>query len=206
MNPEEIKKIQVKENLKSLFESTLDQRVNRYLEIDRQGIIGEHHFAEASSQCIQLYIDGYYLSAVMVSQAVNEGIIKFIAQRNKIKIHKKINKKFPRYLSNMFKIKTTKSVINLINEFKNNSIISGSFVDASTRIYKSFRNDIHHMNPKVSKINFPKLAKNNMQDLATIEKEIFGIKYGSSGGIIPLQPKYWDFNKDGTIPVYLRLE
>ena len=36
------------------------------------GIIPDHHFAKASTECIGLYRDGYLLSAVMVSQAVAE--------------------------------------------------------------------------------------------------------------------------------------
>ena len=36
-------------------------------EVPHQGIIANHHFAKASSECIGLYRDGYLLSAVMVS-------------------------------------------------------------------------------------------------------------------------------------------
>jgi hypothetical protein len=42
--------------------------------VAHQGIVPNHHFAAASSECIDLYRDGYALSAVMVSQAVAEGI------------------------------------------------------------------------------------------------------------------------------------
>ena len=49
-----------------------------------QGIIGDHHFAKASSECIGLYRDGYLFSAVMVSQAVAEGIWRFVLERNQI--------------------------------------------------------------------------------------------------------------------------
>jgi hypothetical protein len=83
MNEKEIKKIKVRQDLQSEFEGTIDQRVERYLEIDPQEIIGNHHFAGASSECAKLYCDGYLISAVMVSQAVNEGILRFIAERNK---------------------------------------------------------------------------------------------------------------------------
>ena len=80
-----IKKVRIKEDLQSSLDQTLDQRIDRYLEVDHQGIIGNHHFAAASSECINLYRDGYYISAVMASQAVNEGIVKLVAELNGIK-------------------------------------------------------------------------------------------------------------------------
>lgn len=53
---------------------SIEARVERNLEVAHQGIIPNHHFAAASSECIDLYRDGYALSAVMVSQAVTEGV------------------------------------------------------------------------------------------------------------------------------------
>ena len=49
-----------------------------------QGIIPNHHFGAASSECIELYRDGYLLSAVMVSQSVAEGVWRLVLERNQI--------------------------------------------------------------------------------------------------------------------------
>jgi hypothetical protein len=76
--------------------------------------------------------------------------------------------------------------------------------DASERIWCSFRNDVHHMNPKVASIPFKQLAKQNLQALAAVEREIFGVNI-EQGKLVPKQPKYWDVQKDGTVPVFLRL-
>jgi hypothetical protein len=76
--------------------------------------------------------------------------------------------------------------------------------DASERIWRSFRNDVHHMNPKVASIPFKQLAKQNLQALAAVEREIFGVNI-EQGKLVPKQPKYWDVQKDGTVPVFLRL-
>ena len=65
-------------------EQTREARVERLLEIDKQGIIENQHFARASAECIDLYRDGHFIATVMVTQAVNEGIIKFVAERNQI--------------------------------------------------------------------------------------------------------------------------
>lgn len=91
----------------------------------------------------------------------------------------------------------------LIDEFLKSNIISNECAEASNYIWESYRNDIHHMNPKVGKINFQKLAQQNLKDLAIIEKEIFGHSF-KNGAIIPNQPKYWDF-KNETTKVFLRL-
>lgn len=66
------------------FDQTLNERVERYLEVAHQGIIPNHHFAAASSECIDLYRDGYSLCAVMLSQAVTEGIWRFVLERNQV--------------------------------------------------------------------------------------------------------------------------
>ena len=166
-------------------ENAADLRIERYMEIDHQGVIGAHHFAAASSECIYLYRDGFYISAVMVSQAVNEGIIKFIAQSNGL-------------------TEKLKHDI-LMKKFLKSKILSKKSVRASNKIWKSFRNDVHHMNPKVSDIPFQELAKSNLQHLATIEKEVFSVGF-NDGKLVPHQPKYWDVREDGTVPVYLRLE
>lgn len=180
-----IKRGQLQEGLRSALEQTIDQRINRYLEIEHQGIIGNHHFADASSECINLYRDGYFISGVMVSQAVNEGIVKFVAERNGIKEKKEHSE--------------------LMKDFTQKEIMSSECTEASERIWRSFRNDVHHMNPKVAFIPFQKLAKRNLQDLAIIEKEIFGVNF-KDGKLVPHHPQYWDVQKDGTVPVFLRLE
>ena len=190
-NSERIRRIQLKESLESEFKSTVEQRINRYLEIDHQKIIGGHYFSEASSECIYLYRDGYFIGTVMMSHAINEGIIKFIAERNSIS-RKKENG-------------DTKTIEELVNEFKEKKIISNECAEASIKIWNSFRADIHHMNPTVMEIPFKGLALQNMKILAIIEKEIFGFDI-NNGALIPHQLKYWDINKNNTTTSFLRLE
>jgi len=177
-----IKRRRLQDNLRSSLEQSIDQRVDRYLEINHQWIIGNHYFAAASAECIELYRDGYFISTVMVSQAVNEGIFRFVAERNST---------------------DRGSHEQLIKELMNGNIISEDCAEASKRIWGSFRNDVHHMNPKVATIPFETLAKRNLQDLSVIEKEIFGVDV-NNGKLIPHQPKYWDIQKDGTVPAFLR--
>jgi hypothetical protein len=191
VNTDIIKRIQLKQSIESQCKDSIEEKIKRYLEIEHQGIIGGHYFAKVSSECIYLYRDGYFIGAVMMSHAINEGIIKFIAERNNIERHKEEG--------------VTKTIKELIDEFKTKKIISENCTDASTKIWASFRADVHHMNPKIAEIPFQELAQQNLKCLSIIEKEIFGHHY-NNGAMVLHQPKYWNINKDGTASAFLRLE
>jgi len=184
-------RIRVKERIEAQCKSFVKEKIDRYLEIEHQRIIGGHYFAPASSECIYLYRDGYFIGVVMMSHAINEGIIKFVAERNDIERHKSDG--------------TTKTIVEVIDELREKGIISNSCADASMRIWRSFRVDIHHMNPTVATIDFRKLSQKNLKRLSSFEKEIFGFK-NNKGTIVPNQPKYWDIKSEGTAPVFLRLD
>lgn len=42
--------------------------------------------------------------------------------------------------------------------------------------------------------------------LNQIESEIFKFSISDEGNLIPDNKKYWDINKDGTVPVFLKIE
>jgi hypothetical protein len=165
------------------LERTLDERVARYVEVAHQGIVPNHHFAAASSECIDVYRDGHLLSAVMVSQAVTEGIWRFVLERNEIQS----DRDRPALAATLVERK----------------ILSNDCAEAFGRIWRSFRNDVHHMNPGVSAVPFKELARRNLIDLAVIEREIFGVTF-DNGKLVPLQPRYWDLRENGTTSVFLR--
>jgi hypothetical protein len=192
MDPSEMmKRIIVKESIESQCQSFIEEKIDRYLEIEHQGIIGGHYFAPASSECIYLYRDGYFIGAVMMSHAINEGIMKFVAERNDIGRTKADG--------------STKTVEELINELREKSVITNACANASVRIWKSYRNDIHHMNPTVAEIDFKSLAQQNLKHLSAIEREIFGFKI-DNGAMVPTQPKYWDIRSDGAAAAFLRFD
>ena len=165
-------------------EHTREARVERNLEVDRQRLIGSYHFSRASTECIDLYTHGFFIATVMTTQAVNEGIIKFVAERNNIQYE-------------------NITVSDILQTLKSQGIISQDCSRASEEIRRSYRNDVHHMNPPVAEIDFPELAKKNIHNLAVIEREIWDTNF-KEGKMIPIQPKYWDINPDGTITVNLR--
>ena len=181
----EIQRIEVIRQFSEIDEHTCEARVDRYLEVDRQRIIGYHHFARASTECIALYSDGHFIATVMTTQAVNEGIVRFVAQRNSI------NKYENMYLGD------------LLTELELQDILSQKCFKASKQILKSFRNDVHHMNPRVADIWFPDLAKKNIHNLAVVEREVFEVSI-NNGELIPKHPEYWNINSDGEVPIYPR--
>ena len=159
------------EHLRAMDEHTREDRANRQLEVDSPWAIPIHHFSDASRECLNLYRDGHFIATVMVTQAVNEGIIKFVAGRNNIK-HENMNH------SERLKI------------LKDKSIISQDCFEASEQIRGNFRNDVHHMNPPVATIDFQESAKKNIHSLAVVEHEVFGADV-QDGKLIPKHPEYW---------------
>jgi hypothetical protein len=169
MTLEILRREELGREMRPILEHTLDERVQRYVEVAHQGIIPNHHFAAASSECIDLYRDGYSLSAVMVSQAVTEGIWRFVLERNS-------------------------SRLTAIVRLRRRSSSNEGFCQRNV----PRRNDGHHTNPSVSRVPLRELAKRNLLDLATIEREIFAIRF-DNGKLVPMQPRYWDLQPGGTM-------
>lgn len=181
MNSDEVT---VRDYLKSRFESTFEERVQRALEIRPQDIIPHHHFTWASTECVYLYRDGYFMATAMVTQALNEGLIRFIADRNDIA--------------------SNQDLYVLVDVFAVQNIVSPACAEAMRRVLKSFRNDFHHLNHSISKVPVQEIAKRNIEDIGVIEKEIFEHTY-ENGKLSPKQGKYWDVRPDGTMLVSLRV-
>lgn len=173
----------VRGHLKSRFESTLEERVQRALEVRPQIIVPHHHFTSASTECVYLYRDGYFMGTAMATQSLNEGLIRFIADRSSIPPNQDL------YV--------------LTDLFVANNIVSNECAEAMRRVLRSFRNDFHHLNPSISKVPVQEIAKRNIEDIAAIEKEIFEHTY-QNGMLSPKQAKYWDVRPDGTVLVSLR--
>ena len=180
---ENFRREDLKRGMREVFDQTLDERVERYLEVAHQGIIPNHHFAAASSECIDLYRDGYSLSAVMVSQAVTEGIWRFVLERNQVEADRD----------------RPALAVTLVER----KVLTAQCAETFARIWRSFRNDVHHMNPSVSAVPFRELARRNLIDLATIEREIFAVTF-DNGKLAPVQPRYWDLQPGGMTSVFLR--
>lgn len=221
--PEPVRRIQIGCQLRACFDMTLPRRVDRHMAVAHQGIIPNRYFAPASSECIKLYTDGYFLSTVMVSQAVAEGIRKFVVERNGTKIDDgndismatgapaskgAVRKAWADACAQIWrwfrrKPRNHRAGPDIVALLVRKSIISKDCGDAFNRIYNSYRNDLHHMNRNIVKIRFAALAKKNIDDLAIIESEMFAVE-NTERGIRLLKPLYWDLKADGTVDSFLR--
>lgn len=186
-NAEGIDRAVLDRTLRSDFERDLQARLDRWYELNHVRFIPAQHFSEASSECLHLYRDGYFLSCVLLSQATCEAIVQFIAERNGRKKDDKWH--IPDALRSMVEAR----------------VISSDLEANALGIYGSYRNDFHHLNPTVAKLDVRKIAVENIHRLQRIEREIFGFST-PNGKLCPNQPKYWDINEDGTVSAFLRCQ
>ena len=182
LKPNTMAATNIENHLRRKFESNLEARVRRTLELNYQKVIGGHYFAAASSQCLELYRDGYMLGCIMCSQALLEAILKFVAQRNRIEYKKEVEV--------------------LIADLEAKNILNEKALDAAKRAWRH-RNDFHHFNPGVSAIDLELKARECVEATCALEEEIFSASF-VAGALSPKNPIYWDVHQDGTVPVYLR--
>ena len=169
----------------ALSEDELRERIKLCLEVDHNRVIAAQHFSQASYECIQAFRSRMFQSCVMMTHSVNEGIINFVVARNQIN--------------------RTGNLPDTLNQLVSLNLITGVCAQASEAIWKSYRNDIHHMNRGISKIkDWHGLAKYNLRHLATVEYCVFG--YNINQGAMNLHyPQHWDITDDEKVKIYARL-
>ena len=172
----------IENHLRRKFEADLQARVRRTQELSYLRIIGGHYFAAASSQCLELYRDGYMLGCIMCSQVLLEAVLKFVAQRSKMEYRNEVE--------------------DLIRDLEANKILNDKALNAAKLAWRH-RNDFHHLNPGISVIDLETKAKECVEATCTLEEEIFGASF-VAGALSPRNQIYWDIDSDGTAPVYLR--
>ena len=180
-----VEKARTEDTLKQEFALTLDQRVNRYLELRPHGVIPNSHFAAVSAECHSLYRDGHFYGTISLSQSVAEALVKFLCERNGWKSNKDFEKN--------------------LKQLETRGKISRELVSLFTVVWKN-RDDYHHLNPQIEqdRQKLELLAKEKLTDVRKIEQELFAYT-AKEGKLVPKYPKYWD-QKDGTVPVFLRFD
>lgn len=159
--------------------------IKRQLEVDYNSMIGSQYFSIFSLATIKCYHEAstfhpkslLFITCILSTHPLNEAIIKFVAKRNQIE--------------------QSESIPKLLEKLVSKNAISDACAVSSEAIYKSYRNDLHHLNPSVSKIEgkWHDFARRNFRNIATIEHNIFG--YIKKGGTLFLNyPQYWDYGYD----------
>lgn len=172
----------IENHLRRKFESDLKERVRRTIALRYQRVIGDHYFAAASSQCLELYRDGYMLGCIMCSQALLEAILKFIAQRNRMEYKKDVEA--------------------LIADLESKKVLNEKALGAAKLAWR-YRNDFHHLNSGISAIDLEAKAKECVEAICALEEEIFCASF-INGALSPKNSIYWDVGADNTVPVFLR--
>ena len=173
--------------LHPLQDELLKQRIKLHLEIKHAEIIGAHHFAKASAECIDTYRSGFFVACTMMTQSINEGIVKFVAKRNSIKIGSK------------------EHLTRAIDKLKRRNLLTHESAMASKAIWRSYRNAIHHMREDITKIqDWHELAKQNLRSLAKVESCVFGFEL-VEGAMRLHFPQHWDNVDENLVQTWLRL-
>ena len=180
-----VEKAQLKDTLQQEFEFSLEQKVERYLELKPHGIIPNSHFAAVSAECHLLYRDGHYYGTISLTQAIAEALVKFLCTVNGWRPDKVFEKNLEK----------------LERRGKISKALEAKFLNIWQR-----RDDYHHLNLQVEqdRKKLEALAKEKLSNLKATEEELFAYS-ANNGKLVPKFPKYWD-QKDGKVPVYLRLD
>ena len=170
------------EILRLKFEANLASSVARAKKINAAPIIPVHYFTPSLVELREMFIGGYFIGVISLSQSVAEGLSRFLCERNGLPYSKRHEKR--------------------VRDLSSEGKITSESKDAFDAIHQG-RNDFHHMNKNIA-TDRPALearAELNVGHLSQIEKEIFSHS-PSEGKLVPTKAQYWDVT-DGTTQVHL---
>lgn len=175
-----------RDSLDSHDQARLAGRANRAARTSVHGIIPGRFFSAASSECRDVFIDGHYYACISLSQAVAEGLARFLGDLHKVGAKKDPSKRVERLHSI--------------------GVITKGVLEAFCRIWGNDRNTFHHLNPDIP-TDYQLLecrAEECVQALLEIESEIFAFDI-VEGKIAPKRPEYWPMTDPQHVQVFLRL-
>jgi hypothetical protein len=181
----------IESNLRGRFGAGLQSRVHRYAKSRVHEIIPAGFFAAASTECRELFVAGCFYGCITLAQSVAEGLARFIAEKNSLQV-----------------VEDYRHQINLLQRNRSAPTISNQAYEAFRQIFgrpREDRNDFHQLNATVEQDNrvLESRALQCIESLYRIESEVFAIKHGVEGTIIPVHPQYWPI--DGRdMAVFLR--
>lgn len=177
--PEFVWKKQIENSLKQEFEQTLEERVNRWMQVQLPKILPYHedvqHFVAPSAECSLLFREGHFYGCIALVQAVVEALVRFVWEKNNCRGVGDFEQR--------------------VRRLHKKEIISSQSKDSFLKIWDK-RNDYHHLNSnvRVDQRELEVLARTKVYLLAEVEKEIFD--YTLHNGIMtPRKPKYWKLSQ-----------
>jgi hypothetical protein len=176
----------VSEQLARHDEATLAQRTERYASSRVHGIIPNQWFAAASSECRDMYVDGHFYGCISLSQAVAEGIAKFLLEKHSLA--------------------DPGGQARRCQLLEERGIIDAASAKAFEIIRGTDRNHFHHLNKQIE-TDWQALksrAAECVEALYSIESVLFAFD-ADAGAIRPRNRDLWIVKPDGTAEVFLRL-
>ena len=164
----------------------LVSRTERAARTEVHGVIPNHFFSAASSECRDVFIDGHYYGCISLAQAVADGLSS--------------------YLGRLHHVGAKKDPQQRVQRLSKKGIISAGALDAFFRIWGNDRNTFHYLNEDVP-TNYSDLerrAEECVKSLFEIESELFAFGI-SEGRIVPTHPIYWPKSDAEHTNVFLRL-
>jgi hypothetical protein len=173
-------------DMRATFEASLPHRLDRASRVKLQHIIPAHWFAAAASECVGMYIAGFFYGAISVAQAYIEALSRFLAEHHRVRVSNDVEERCRRLHREGF--------------------LSDKALDAAVAILND-RNDFHHLNRQVPQ-DYQQLearAGDCINHLHTIESEVFAYSIGEEPGKVSLKrPEYWPSGGPGLTQVNLR--
>jgi hypothetical protein len=167
-------------------EARFSGRADRAARTRVHGIIPQHFFSGASSECRDLFIDGHFYGCISLAQAVAEGLTRYLGDFHKIGARKDP----PVRATRLFKA----------------NVFSSDSLEALTTIWGNDRNTFHHLNENIPTdyLTLETRAEQCVTALYTIESELFAYE-SHDGGLRPKNPQYWPFPDSQHVMTNLRL-
>lgn len=173
------------QRIRGEFDSTLVDRIGRYVSATVHSIIPLDFFSSASAECKDMFVAGSFYGCITLCQSVAEGLSKFIAEKNSVRVGKGFSGR--------------------VHRLKESGLISDTATDAFLVVHGEDRNDFHHLNKEIEQ-DYRQLearALECLNSLYVVESEVFAYEV-EDGKIRPVQPKYWPSASENSLNVYVR--
>ena len=138
----------LRKDIEASFAASLEQRVARSSGIQLHQVIPNHWFSAAGSECVSMYVGGYFYGCISIAQAYVEALSKYLIEHHKLKNSKDVCIKWQRLLDGNYVTKEAHA--------------------AAMEIFGD-RNDYHHLNKNISQ-EYQQLEKRAKQCIEPAHK------------------------------------
>lgn len=183
MNEDEWKR----DEFKRMTEAGIPGRAERAGRTKVHGVIPNHFFSAASSECRDVFIAGHYYASISLAQAVAEGLARF--------------------LGDFHGVGAKRDPPQRVRRLQSKGVITKRALDAFLRVWGNDRNTFHHINENISTDHeeLERRAEECLNALLEIESEVFAFEI-SDGKLVPKNLAYWPKSDPDHVNVFLRLD